>query len=311
MARKSIELNEKQERMYNVLHQQISKLARHNRQGSYGTKKAYAEKVNKFCRFLSKEFAVQKFTNISNKHLAAYVEHEQKRGISNKTIKTELAAIRFFHDKVDRPRHILETENKLLGAERLKSSGENKAWTHQEVQRFQDVCRQFDNERLASIVTLARNEGLRIHETLRIDRNIAEKALKTGEIQIKGKGGKVRCVPISRESADVLKEAMQNVERGDKLFVREGEKTHLVISNCQNFINRHRGKFQDENRAERIAEGEKLKENITFHGLRHAYAQDRYREAREKHVNDREARLEVSRLLGHERDEVTRIYTTN
>ncbi|MCP3763752.1 tyrosine-type recombinase/integrase [Domibacillus sp. A3M-37] len=311
MARKSIELNEKQERMYNVLSQQISKVARHNRQGSYGTKKGYAEKVNKFCRFLSKEFAVQKFANISNKHLAGYVKHEQGRGISNKTLKTELSAIRFFHDKVDRPRHVLETENKLLGAERLKSSGENKAWNQQEIDRFHEVCPKFGNERMASVAKLARNEGLRIHETLRIDRNVAEKALKTGEIKIKGKGGKVRCVPISRESADMLKEVMKNVERGDKLFVREGEKTHLVIKQCQNFINRHRDKFQDENRAERIAAGEKLKENVTFHGLRHAYAQDRYDEAKEQNINDGNARLVVSRLLGHERDEVTRIYTTN
>ncbi|WP_046181050.1 site-specific integrase [Domibacillus tundrae] len=67
----------------------------------------------------------------------------------------------------------------------------------------------------------------------------------------------------------------------------------------------------NESRAERIAVGEKLKENVTFHGLRHAYAQDCYAEAKHRGLSDRGARLEVSRLLGHERDEVTRIYTTN
>jgi integrase len=61
------------------------------------------------------------------------------------------------------------------------------------------------------------------------------------------------------------------------------------------------------------------------HGLRHAYAQQRYLELTEREcpargglkskeltkdqkANDREARLTISRELGHEREQVTSIY---
>lgn len=311
MARDRLELTDKQERMYEVLRKQIVKRAKHNRQGSYDTKKRYFQAVDRFCRFLSKEFALQKFANISNKHLAAYVEFQKNRGVTDKTLKTDLSAIRFFHDKFDSTRYILQTDNELLGANKLSRSGQNKAWSHREFQSFQALCKDMGNVRMAAAAALARREGLRIHETLKIDRSAAEKALKTGEVIIKGKGGKIRSVPISSESAQLLHELIQDVERGNKLFVQEGEKTHLVIKQFQNFINRHREKFQDPERAARIENGENIKMNVTFHGLRHAYAQDRYEEAKERGLNDRDARLEVSRLLGHERDEVTRIYIAN
>ncbi|MGG3450546.1 tyrosine-type recombinase/integrase [Domibacillus aminovorans] len=308
MARKGIELDDRQQNVYLNLRNQISKTARHNRQGAFKTKTRYFEATDRFCRFLSKEFSLQKFANIGDKHLKAYVKHLQNQGLAAKTINTDLSAIRFFHDKTERTRNRLSDRNKIFGTEKVKNGGINKAWSHQEVDRFQEVCGQMGNKRMAAITTLARNEGLRIHETLKIDRNAAEKAIKTGEITTKGKGGKVRLVPISSESKQLLSRWIEDVERGQKLFVAEGEKTHLVIKSCQNFINRHREKFQDESRTEQYAAGDPIKENITFHGLRHAYAQDRYAEAKERGLRDRDARLEVSRLLGHERDEVTRIY---
>lgn len=47
---------------------------------------------------------------------------------------------------------------------------------------------------------------------------------------------------------------------------------------------------------------------MTFHGLRHTCAAEWYRQALDEGLNPYQARKRVSELLGHHRDDVTRIY---
>lgn len=298
----------RQDNIYNNLRNQIGKISKHNRQGSFKTRERYEQGVDRFCKFLTKYFGTQKFANISDKHVAKYVEDMQSRGLAASTIKTDLAAIRFFHDKVDRPRYRL-ADNSIYNLERRTFGGVDRSWTQKEYKAFKEFSNSSGQARIAEIATLARNEGLRIHETLRIDRATVERALVTGYLHIKGKGGKVRDVPLSQKSRTMLQEHIQIIGRGDKLYVQEHEKTHLVIKQVQNFINRNREHFQNASRQEERTEGEEIIRNITFHGLRHTYAQEQYQQVIDGGLSDYRARLEVSRLLGHERDDVTRIYT--
>ncbi|WP_425332865.1 integrase domain-containing protein [Bacillus aerius] len=53
-----------------------------------------------------------------------------------------------------------------------------------------------NNPKLAIIIQLARELGLRVHEAVKIERAAAEKALRTGYLTVKGKGGLVRDVPV-------------------------------------------------------------------------------------------------------------------
>ena len=52
---------------------QLNKLARHNRQGSFRTKDRYYQAMKRFCAYLADEYRLQKLTNISGKHLTSYV----------------------------------------------------------------------------------------------------------------------------------------------------------------------------------------------------------------------------------------------
>jgi len=92
---------------------QLDKLQRHNRQGSFKTKERYYEAMKRFCNFVSVQFNLQKLANISDKHIIAYVADMQERELAASTIKTELAAIRFWHDKISDARHELPTNDKL------------------------------------------------------------------------------------------------------------------------------------------------------------------------------------------------------
>ena len=99
--------------IYQTLIAQLDRIFRHNRQGSFRTKKRYYEAVKRFCRFLADHYHLQKLANISGKHLVAYVLYLQEQGLSAATIKTELAAIRFFHDKMERTKYRLPSNDEL------------------------------------------------------------------------------------------------------------------------------------------------------------------------------------------------------
>ena len=82
------------------------------------------------------------------------------------------------------------------------------------------------------------------------------------------------------------------------LEIKEKEvHTDRAINQLQFFISSNREDFQeDANRP------------LTFHGLRHTYAAEKYMELIQNGTNALDAHFEVSRLLGHERADVTNIY---
>lgn len=60
---------------------------------------------------------------------------------------------------------------------------------------------------------------------------------------IKGKGGKVRSVPLTEEAKALVREIVAHSERGRKVFVDPSEKTHQVIKHIQGWIGENREKF--------------------------------------------------------------------
>ena len=101
-------------KIYNNLLSQAEKLYRHNRQGSFKTKERYYEAYKRFLRFVSDVYHLQKLQSISGKHLSAYIEYMQDKGYSASTIKTDLAAIRFWHDQIPNAKYVLPTNSEFV-----------------------------------------------------------------------------------------------------------------------------------------------------------------------------------------------------
>lgn len=76
---------------------QLDSLKKHCNEKSYATRERYYDACCRFCDFLAKQFRSQKFANIQSKHITAYVEYLQGKGISPATIQSDLAGIRFYH----------------------------------------------------------------------------------------------------------------------------------------------------------------------------------------------------------------------
>ena len=100
---------------------------------------------------------------------------------------------------------------------------------------------------------------------------------------------------------DLLKAAAANVPKDGKLFVPADRKTHEVIQSVQSFILNHRAKVTEPDVRTKGVQ-------MTFHGLRHKYAYERYQEFIAQGYKPATARYKVSELIGHSRDDVTRIY---
>jgi integrase/recombinase XerD len=288
---------------YRNLMNQLNKTARHNRQGSFETRDRYFQAMDQFIRHCTDKYNLQKINNISGKHLASYIRERQEQGIAPSTIKSDISAIRFFHDKLERTRYILPDNKELeegygINLEKRVFGGVDRAWSDFEYQGMLMHAKNLNRPEISNIIQLAREQGLRVHEAIRIDRRTAEKALRENNLTIKGKGGKIRTIPLREEGRSVLRDAIKGIERGEKLFVPEGKKAHQIIESVQNFIKNHREKFAEDGRETKM----------TIHGCRHAYAREEYDARIENGMSKKLARLEVANLLGHERDEVTRIY---
>ena len=156
------------ENIYRSLTAQLDKLARHNRQGSFRTKERYYEACKRFCRFLAEAYHLQKLSNISGKHLTAYVEYLQATGKSASTVKTDLAAIRFFHDKMENAKYHLPDNSELsVELERRSFGGTDRTWRKDEFDRFLAIAQASGRDEYACALCLARFAGLRLHECFR------------------------------------------------------------------------------------------------------------------------------------------------
>ena len=287
---------------------QVERLARHNRQLSYKSRKRYQEAMMRYCKYLAAAWQLEKIRNISGKHLEAYAQYLQDCGKAPSTIKTELSAIRFWHDKMDDGgKYPLPSNKELLAVlERREYGKVDRTWSGTEYERYLELCREAGKESFADVAQLARHLGLRIHEAFWLDTATAEKALRTGILTVKGKNGKWRDLPVEEPELSLLKRCLKGTRRGHKLFVPDEVATHRQIEAAQHFLLSLRKLVRDPGSTS----------PLTYHGLRHNYAVERYNRIRDAQLAtgasendaDHEARQQVSRLLGHERLEVTRIY---
>ena len=207
---------------------QAEKLLRHNRQGSYKTRERYAKAFRRFLQYVIEAYHLQKLANLSGKHLESYIEYMQYKNLSPATIKTDLSAIRFWHDQVPSARYRLPGNN-AFNLERRKYRGIDRSWSQAEFEWMLDVCCKADREDFAGCLIIL---------------------------------------------------------------------THQLIENLQEFIRENRDTVKEKGSTRRL----------TFHGLRHTYAAKRYLQFIRNAKAPYEARLGVSHLLGHERDDVTQTY---
>ena len=124
---------------------------------------------------------------------------------------------------------------------------------------------------------------------LRISDKAAALRLRDGVQLSDGTLHNLPCLPVT--------DKLVHTQRGHKLLVPDGMPTDQAIHRLQLFIAAHRSSIQV-----------KSDPPLAFHGLRHTFAAEKYKELMDKGMGALDAHFTVSRLLGHERADVTNVY---
>lgn len=282
------------------LNYQLKNLCRQSREGSYATQVKRERMLTLIANQLH-DLGYRGMTarSLKPKHVEALVKHWSAQGMSIGTVKNRMAVIRWWSHKVDK-QNVVARSNEHYGIpDRSFVAQESKAKTvtRAELDKVRD-------EHVRMSLELQQAFGLRREEAIKFQPSFADQ----GEFLVLKaswtKGGKERAIPIRTEAQrDVLNRARRLAGFGS-----------LIPSN-RNYVHQLR-----------VYEGNTLRAGLShMHGLRHAYAQNRYEEltgwkcpaaggpdskalAPEQRERDHEVRLVISRELGHEREAVTTAY---
>lgn len=287
-------MSDKEINIYNNLKMQVNSVFKHSHECSYKTRDRYKDAMYSFSKFLAIEYRKQNITKIKNEHIQEYVLHMQKEGYSTSYVTTNLSAIRYFYDKISKGKFIIKSNRELGVNARIQNEriGPDRSIAKDELTNLLERAKDIGRKDFVLVIKICEKFGLRIHEVYSLRHSQIKEGLKTGDLKVKGKGGLIRHIPID-DNKILLNEVDAYKKTGtDRIFVSKEEKTHLKIKEMQEFVNTTR----------------RNKEGYTFHSIRHYYAQNLYKDLRNKAMTDYEARMIVANRLGHNRVEVSSIY---
>ena len=236
------------------LNYRLRQICQRNRDGSFATRARRARELDLCARQLH-ELGYTRFRGphkLKGRHVAALVARWQEEGLSAGTIKARMASLRWWAEKVGRE-SVIDPRNAAYGiAERRYVTNASKAvfLTHGDLDKVRDA-------HLRASLELQRAFGLRREECLKFQPHFADRGDKLVLKASWCKGGREREIPVRTErQREVLNQARRLVGRGS------------MIPSGRSYV-------------EQI----KLYERQTaaaglhkLHGLRHAYAQERYKE---------------------------------
>lgn len=265
---------------------------------------------------------VQKWSNITNKHVAMVVESWKDRSLAASTIKENLSGVRataeyFGNDKISGNNSDFGIENRVYVTNRDKSIPDA---VYQRVLEELKASERLDEQRVAAQISLMREFGLRKEEAFKL--NPERALLNDGRLFIQDgtKGGKERLVHDLTDSQREALSYASSVCSKSGNTMSEGKTERKWEKFYYKTINKH---------------GVSKKEcGASGHGFRHAYAHERYQsitgflppckfnsknEFREAAYNaageswkklDQDARQILKSELGHgpERGDVVAIY---
>lgn len=289
-------------KLKHVLVKELIDICARNRDGSFSTQAARRDILALAGhQLLAMGFINLSATGLKPKHVTALLERWQAEELSTGTLKNRVSHLRWWAEKIGK-QNVIPRTNAALGIERRQYvTNKSKA---KEI--APEALALIKDERLRVSIELQRAFGLRREECLKFQPVYATSGLPD-KIMLKAswcKGGRAREVPILTEyQRDVLARAAALAGSGS------------MIPKDMSYVERVK---QYENSTNRAGMSK-------LHGLRHEYAQDRYRvltgwespanggpTSKELSAAQKEkdwaVRLQISQELGHNREAITAVY---
>ena len=282
------------------LNHQLKQLCRHNREGSYGTQVRRERELTLIANQLHElGYRGMNDHSLKPKHVEALVRHWLETGVVSGSIKNRMSAFRWWARKVNRQNVVARSNDHYGIPNRQFVTNISKAKSVLEA----DLAKVRD-EHVRMSLELQQAFGFRREESIKFIPSYADQGDHLTLKPSWTKGGKARTLPIrTPEQREVLDRAHRLAGKGS------------LIPSSRNYVQQLR-----------IYEGNSIRAGLSkMHGLRHAYAQQRYEEltgwkspaaggpsskslTREQRDQDHHTRLIISRELGHERRQVVSVY---
>lgn len=277
----------------------LNKLAQNDRTGSRQTQADRRRMLHAMAKDLrAGGFKLGSARGLKPKHVNKLINSWQSQGIKTGVIKNRMAVLRWWARSVNKA-SVVHRSNDAYGIERRSTSDVNKA------QRLNlEKVDKLPCTRMKLAVRMSAAFGLRIEEALKFSPRLADKGNKIALKPSWTKGGRYREIPIHSDRHRALLNEVKTVV-GDGSLIPD-EKSYIE----------HRKAF----------EYQTLKAGMSnLHGLRHNYAQHRFKQlfgepcpkaggrlpkdmnAADKQAN-KDARLTIAEELGHSRTDVTKAY---
>lgn len=275
-------------------------ICRRNRDGSYVTQAQREQRLRQIARDLDRlGYRNMRAGSLKPKHVEALIGDWQTRELSTGTIKNRLADVRWWAEKTGKPA-VVANDNAHYGIERrVYVTNDSKA---KEIGA--GALELISDPHLRISLRLQEAFGLRREESIKFQPAYADHGTTLVLKASWCKGGRARELQIRTEhQRQVLAQAHALAGKGS------------LIPADRSYVQQRR-----------LYERQTVRAGLSkLHGLRHAYAQQRYEEltgfpapaaggptARElteaQKLLDQQARLTISRELGHEREQITAVY---
>jgi hypothetical protein len=285
------------------LHTELNSIFKHNMDGSFSTQSARKDILHMAVSDLHKlGFYNLSVKGLKPKHIDALVNKWRDDGKCAGTLKNRMAHLRWLTEKIGKPA-IVARSNSHYGIERRRYVTNVSKATSLSAASLADVR----DTHLQASLGLQASFGLRREEAIKFQPDYALNHDKLGYIRLKDtwcKGGRERYVPIINEEQERALAFAKDVSPQGSLIPKE-----------LRYVDQLR-RYEAECRRLGLSK---------LHGLRHAYAQSRYKaltdfscpaaagpnskqlDSTQKEL-DHAARLLISQELGHEREAITAIY---
>lgn len=282
------------------LNYQLKGICNRNKDGSFSTQAARLRNLDLMANHLHDlGFRHLKATGLKPKHVVALIDFWKKESITIATIKNRMAHLRWWAEKIGKADMIAEKNSAYNIDNRNYVTNISKA-----KDLPIDALDKITDINIKVSLQLQAAFGLRREECLKFQPSFADKG---NSIVLKSswcKGGKQREVPITNDfQRQILELAHKVAGRGSMIPSKLSyiQQVHRYSEQCQ-------------------------KAGLSkMHGLRHAYAQNRYFELTgwkapavggptskeltvEQKAKDKEVRLIISSELGHQRESITATY---
>ena len=258
---------------------------------SQNTLDSYKNDLNKFRSFVEKnEKSVLRADHLL---ILSYLSHLLDKGFSSKTISRNISSLKGFYKYLISTNQISSNPTNNIDAPKAGFFLPT-TLTVEEAQKILDApdeTRYIELRDKAMLYTLYAT-GMRISELVGL--GIHNVDLTRGSVQVMGKGGKERLIPLTDQAVEMIKLYLSDSR--DKLS-KGKDQTNIFVSTHGKQITRHSFWHRIKIYIERV----EIKKDVHPHTLRHAFA---------THMLNNGADLRsVQLLLGHSDLATTQIYT--